>query len=255
METAILLFKQYSGQGMIVTLFLVALVYLWFAEKSKEKRRLFVGLPICILAMFFCPMVVFFLEKLAEEDVYWRMLWSIPMLVVIAYAAVLLIRKSEGVKRYISIALAVLLIVISGNYLYDNPGFLVAQNPEHIPENVIEICDEIIVEGREIKACFPSEMLMYVTQCTSFIQMPYGREMFTRPDGTVMWNSLYEIMESEEMDAKELAKELRAQNCHFVVLREAAVSGDAMEDENWIKFYETKGYEVYIDDTNDPRYW
>ena len=255
METAILLFKQYSGQGMIVTLFLIALVYLWFAEESREKRRLFVYLPICTLAMFFCPLIVFFLEKLAEEDVYWRMLWSIPMLIVIAYAAVCLIRKAEGIKRYISIAAFVLLIGISGDYLYDNPGFLVAENPEHIPENVIEICDEIIVEGREIMACFPSEMLMYVTQYTSFVQMPYGREMFLRPDGAVMWNALYELVESENIDEKELAKELRAQNCHFVVLREGAVSSEDMENEDWLSYYETKGYEVYIDDTNDPRYW
>lgn len=255
METAILLFKQYSGQGMIITLFLVALVYLWFAEKSKENRRLFVGLPIGILVMFFCPIVVFLLERLAEEDVYWRMLWSVPMLIVIAYAAILLIRKSEGIKRYISIVIVVFLIVISGDYLYDNPGFIVAENPEHIPENVIEICDEIVVEGREIMACFPSEMLMYVTQYTSFVQMPYGREMFLRPDGAVMWNALYEIMESDDIEEKELARELRAQNCHFVVVREKQVSADDMKDENWIKFYETRGYEVYIDDTNDPRYW
>ena len=37
METAVLLFKQYSGQGMIVTRFLIALGYLWFEEKSKEQ--------------------------------------------------------------------------------------------------------------------------------------------------------------------------------------------------------------------------
>ena len=39
METAILLFKQYSGQGMIMTLFLLSLGYLWFVEKSREKQR------------------------------------------------------------------------------------------------------------------------------------------------------------------------------------------------------------------------
>ena len=145
METAVLLFKQYSGHGMIVTLFLLALCYLWFVEKNREKRRLLVGLPVCILVMFFCPLVVFVLEKLSEEDVFWRMLWSIPMLCVIAYTAVLLIQKLEGVKRYLAICVAVLIVVVSGDYLYNNPGFQKAENLEHMPAEVIEICDEIMV--------------------------------------------------------------------------------------------------------------
>lgn len=255
METAISLFKEYSGQGMILTLFMISLVYLWFVEKNKEKRRLFVNFPICLLLLFFCPLVVYFMEKLAEEDVYWRMLWSIPMMAVIAYAAVLLVRTMEGVKRYLTIFGVILLIVISGNYLYDNPGFLKADNPQHMPAKVVEICDAITVEGREIRAAFPSEMLMYVTQYTSRVHMPYGREMFLRSDGVVEWNSLYELMESETVEASELAEELRAYKCHFVVLREETELIGKMETEDWLKYYETDGYVVYIDENNDPRYW
>ena len=255
METTILLFKQYSGQGMIVTLFLLALCYLWFTETSREKRRLLVGLPVCILVMFFCPLVVFFLEKLSEEDVFWRMLWSIPMLCVIAYAAVLLVRKVEGIKRYLAVFIILLIIVISGDYLYNNPGFQKAENLEHMPRDVVEICDELIVEGREVRACFPSEMLMYVTQYTAYVQMPYGREMFLRPDGVIMWNKLYELVESEEIDAKEMADELRVQACHFVVLRKDAKVKGNLEKENWKKYYENDKYIVYLDEENDPRYW
>lgn len=255
METAVLLFKQYSGHGMIVTLFLLALCYLWFVEKNREKRRLLVGLPVCILVMFFCPLVVFVLEKLSEEDVFWRMLWSIPMLCVIAYTAVLLIQKLEGVKRYLAICVAVLIVVVSGDYLYNNPGFQKAENLEHMPAEVIEICDEIIVEGREVRACFPSEMLMYVTQYTAYVQMPYGREMFLRPDGVIMWNKLFEMVEAEEIDAKALANELRAENCHFVVLRKSSKVKGNLEKENWKKYYEADKYIVYLDENNDPRYW
>ena len=255
METAILLFKQYSGHGMIVTLFLIALGDLWFQEKDRKKRRLLVNLPICILILFFCPLVVFILEKLSEEDVYWRMLWSMPMLVVISYAAILLIRKTEGVTRYLTILGSIVIIVFSGDYLYNNPGFLKAENMQHIPADVVEICDEIIVEGREVKACFPSEMLMYVPQYTSFVQMPYGREMFLKPNGIVMWNSLYEKMEAEEVEADELAAELRKENCHFVVLRKTTEVEGNLETEKWKKYYESDEYVIYLDENNDPRSW
>lgn len=253
MDTAILLFKQYSGQGMIVALFLMALAYLWFVEKEKEKRRLLVDFPVFLLIFFFCPIVVFVMEKLGEEEVYWRMLWSIPMLTVIGYTAVLLVRKFEGAKRYLAIAGVLLLIMVSGNYLYNNPGFLKAENPEHIPEKVIELCDAMIVEGREVRAAFPSEYLMYVTQYTPLVHMPYGREMFLKVDGAGTWNDLHTIMEyDDEIDVGKLSEQLRKQECHYVVLRKDKVLIGDLEEEGWIEYYKTDGYVVYMDKNNDP---
>lgn len=255
METAVLLFKQYSGHGMIMTLFLLALVYLWFEEKDRERRRVFVNLPIGILLLFFCPVVVFFLEKLSEEDVYWRMLWSLPILVVISYTAILLIRKYEGIKRYLAIGGTIMVIVLSGNYLYNNPGFVKADNVRHIPAEVVELCDAMKVEGREVRACFPEEMLIYVPQYTAYVHMPYGREMFLRPDGSIISDDLYELMEAKEVDVKELSKELRENSCHFVVVRKSMKQKERLEKEAWSKYYESEGYIVYLDEKNDPRYW
>lgn len=255
METAVLLFKEYSGHGMIVTLFLLSLCYLGYVEKNKEKRRLLVAFPICILLVFFCPFIIIFLENLSEEDVFWRMLWSIPMLCVIAYAAILFIRKLEGIKRYLSIFGMIVIIIISGDYLYDNPNYQEAENLENIPSKVVEICDQIIVEGREVMACFPAEMLMYVTQYTDYIKMPYGREVFLKPDGINMGNALYELVEKEEVDTKELSQGLRDKGCHFVVLRKSTILKGDLEKENWKVYYESNEYIVYLDETNDPRYW
>lgn len=254
MDTAILLFKQYSGQGMIVALFLVALAYLWFVEKEKEKRHLLVHFPIFLLIFFFCPIVVLVMEKLGEEEVYWRMLWSIPMLTVIAYTAIILVRKTEGLMRYLAIAGVLLLIMVSGKYLYNNPGFLKAENAEHIPEKVMELCDAVIVEGREVRAAFPSEFLMYVTQYTPLVHMPYGREMFLKVDGAGnYWNDLHTLMEfEEEIDVQRLSDLLRLQGCHYVILRDDKVLSGDLEEYDWAEYYSTEGYVIYIDKNNDP---
>ena len=255
MSTAIMLFKQYSGHGLIISLFLVVLLYLYFEEKNKENRSMFVFFPIGILIMFFFPPMMYLMERLSEEAVFWRLLWCMPVVVVIAYGAVVFIRKTEGIKRYVTIFGVVLLIVVSGDYLYDNPGGRKAENMQHIPQDVIDVCDEIIVEGREVIAAFPAECLMYVTQYTPLVHMPYGREMFLVSDGAVAWNALYEIMESEVIDAKELANELRKNYCHFVVLRGDAVLEGSLEKEDWIMYAETNEYIVYMDKNNDPRIW
>lgn len=253
MDTAILLFKQYSGQGMIVALFLMALAYLWFVEKEKEKRHLLVQFPLFLLLFFFCPIVVFVMEKLGEEEVYWRMLWSIPMMTVIGYTAILLVRKLEGAKRYLTIIGILLLIMVSGNYLYNNQGFLKTENAEHIPEKVIELCDAVIVDGREVRAAFPSEFLMYVTQYTPLVHMPYGREMFLKVDGAGTWNDLHTIMEyDDEIDVQKLSEQLRLQGCHYVVLRADKVLNGSLKEEGWVEYYRTDGYTVYMDKNNDP---
>ena len=111
------------------------------------------------------------------------------------------------------------------------------------------------VDGREIIAAFPAECLMYVTQYTPLVHMPYGREMFLVSDGAVAWNALYEIMESEVIDAKELADELRKNYCHFVVLQKDAVLEGSLEKEDWVLYTETNEYIVYMDKNNDPRIW
>ena len=177
------------------------------------------------------------------------------MLCIISYAAIIFIRNLEGIKRYLSILGIVVIIVISGDYLYNNPNYQKAENLENIPSEVIEICDQIIVDGREVMACFPVEMLMYVTQYTDYIKMPYGREVLLKPDGINMGNALYDLMEQEKIDAKELSDALRSWTCHFVILRKSTILNGDLEKENWNIYYETEGYVVYLDVNNDPRYW
>ena len=254
METAILLFKQYGGSGMIVGWFLIAVVYLWFTEKEYAKRKILVWLPIGLVLLFFCPFVVIFMETMAEEDVYWRLLWSIPMLVVIAYAGVVVIRMQEGIKRYFSIAALVVLICVSGNYLYDNSGFQKTENLQHIPEEVIEICDAITVEGREVMAAFPVEMLMYVPQYTPFVHMPYGREVVLQSEGIINYDDLYLLIETDVVDCSGLVKELRAQGCHYVVLnKDILLTKKNKEWDEWILFFETEKYAVFMDSKNSPQ--
>lgn len=257
MEVAITLWKEYSGQGMIVTLFLIALAYLWFQETDDGKRRYLVWFPIAMLVLFFCPVVVFFMEKLADADTYWRILWSIPMLVLIAYTMINLIKRLEGLKRYLAMIMCILLIGLSGNYLYDNSGFVRAENPEHIPQTVEDICDAIIVEGREVRALFPAEFLVYVPQYTSLVHMPYGREAFLRSEGAMFYDELYNLVECrivDTIDTKELTERLRNRECHYIVLREDAPLTYQMEKEEFVEYARIDGYVIYMDEKNDPHF-
>ena len=49
-------FRNYSGYGLIMIYYLVALAYLFVKEKRKERRLLFVYMPLAILVVFFNPL-------------------------------------------------------------------------------------------------------------------------------------------------------------------------------------------------------
>ena len=69
-----------------------------------------------------------------------------------------------------------MVLMISGKLVYSSPLFSRAENTYHIPQVVVDICDAIEVEGREVMAAFPDEFLLYVRQYSPVICMPYGRE-------------------------------------------------------------------------------
>lgn len=94
------------------------------------------------------------------------------MTVIIAYAGVLFYGKKKGRARILTAAVLAILIMVSGNYVYDDVFFREAENQYHVPETVVDICDAIRVEGREVLALFPADMVQYVRQYDPTICMP-----------------------------------------------------------------------------------
>ena len=174
-------FQKYSGSGMLVCWFLVAWFYLLICEKEKQRRVLFVYMPTVLLFFFFNPIFYRVFGNLTEEAIYFRFLWILPITAVIAYSTVKIYSKLKGIKQIVFAILSLLIIMISGKLVYTNYLFEPAENVYHVPWEVVEICDTIEVEGREVMAAFPMEFVFYVRQYSATVCMPYGRESITYP--------------------------------------------------------------------------
>ena len=87
---SVVIFKNYAGGRYIIVLFLLALLYLLVAERNKRRRALFVYMPLSLLLLFFFPIFrkVFVRLMGGEGDTYYRVLWLIPMGMIIAYGGV-----------------------------------------------------------------------------------------------------------------------------------------------------------------------
>ncbi len=242
-------FISFMGTGLIVIWYLAATIYLLLTEKRKPFRIVFVYTPLILLLLFFNPVVTRMIQRLADAEVYYRILWLLPVTVVIAFAAVEIYRKLQGKKRPLFAIVSAGVLVVSGNYVYGDSLFSEAENIYHVPQSVVEICDAIEVEGREVMAVFPEELIIYVRQYSPVVCMPYGREITVERWNFTEGNELYTAMEADVVDAELLVELAREEMCAYIILpEEKEVTGD-LNDFEFETFGHTEGYVIYKDST------
>lgn len=243
MQEIFRIFREYCGSGFYPILFLAALIYLLVTEKEKKIRLVLLDTSAVIAVLFFLPPFKFIMDVL-DEGTYYRILWLLPMTVVIAYAGVRLIGKHTR----LGFAVLALVLILTGNYVYKSPLVTKAENRYHIPNAVIAICNEMMpAEGQErVWAVFPDELIQYVRQYSSEIQMPYGREMLV-PEWGWNWDThpIYRVMRENPIDLNALPPLLKDYDVQYLVLnRNVPVVGEPAE--NGLKLIaQIEAYDVY----------
>ena len=241
MQTIMTIFKEYGGTGYYSILFVLALIYLGYTEEDKRVKTLFVYIPAVMFVLFFLPPFYMLYNRL-DEGTYYRILWLLPMTVVIAYAGC----KAIGHHVKMGVFLGSIVLIISGSYVYASQHMTPAENPYHLPQETIEICDMIRpAEGEErVWALFPAEQVHFVRQYTTTIQMPFGRDNLVEA-WDMDHHHLYDLLKQEVIPVEELS-ELSIENyCNYIILlKTMKVEGD-LEEYGIEKIGETENYLVY----------
>ena len=250
---SVVIFKNYVGGRYIVALFLLALLYLIFAEKNRRRRAMFVYMPVSLLLAFFFPVTrKVFVRLMGEGDTYYRILWLVPMGLVIAYGgvkfAVFVCEKKGLVMKRLTLAALAAAVMLCGTYVYASQYMSRAENLYHIPQKVIDICDVIApAEGEErIWAVFPTDLVYFVRQYDTDIQMLYGREMvepkwqYAEPVHTVMNHPT-------TIDMEALVALTRERNCTYIVLPNNKGVSETPENFGLELLDTIEGYPVYFD--------
>ncbi len=227
-------FKLYFGNPVQALLLIASALYIAIAEKNLRKKIILGILPLVVLAGFLLPVTKILYVAAFDDgsDTYYRLLWLIPSYVVIGYAVCRLVFGiGSRLWQRITLVAAMALICLSGSLVYLNQYMSVAENFYHIPQNVIDICDEITPseDEKRVRAAFPSELVHFVRQYDTDILMPYGREMLaTQWD---YYNEVYEVMEKPEViNANELLEATRKTGCSYIILaKDRKVDGDLVD--------------------------
>ena len=238
------IFEKYMGTGLITIWFLVALCYLFLREKNRPRRILFVYSPVIVLLLFFNPLFFKIFAVAAEEEIYFRMMWLLPVSIVIAYSVVLVCQSLKGRSRVCFAAVAAILVAVSGKLVYSSPLYSKAENVYHMPQAVVDICDAIVIPGREVMAAFPDEFILYVRQYSPLVCMPYGRETLM-----TYYHEMDALINSEEIVVEELAEMAKRYSCHYVILSEETILYGDMTDYDYVVFDKMHGYVIYKDTT------
>lgn len=236
-------FQNYCGSGFYPFLFLAALVYLLVTEKDKKVRIVLLDTSLVITVLFFLPLFKWMMDIL-DEGTYYRILWLLPMTVIIAYAGVKLIGRHYRIG-FVALALV---LMLAGQYVYKSQYISKAQNRYHIPDVVVAICNEMMPKEDEerVWAVFPEELIYFVRQYSSEIQMPYGREML---EAQWEWNwdthPIYKIMREDTIDIEAIVPLLTEYHVQYLVLnRNVPVEGDP-EENGLVKLTTVEAYDVY----------
>lgn len=232
---SVVIFKNYMGfhqHRYLAFLYLGILLYLWFAEKDRHRRAVFVYAPTLLLVMFFCPLFrKLFVRLLDDSETYYRLLWLLQMSLVSAYGVIRLC----AAHRRIGTALACLLILFGGDYVYDSEHISKAENAYHLPQETVDIAEMIEPQEGRITVLVPADLIYYIRQYSSNIELPYGREMLI--SRWAYHHPMYEAMEEAEVIEMETFVELaREYPCAYIILK---------EDRETTEPLTAYGYEVY----------
>lgn len=219
--------KNYTGLKFLFGLTFLAWFYLFFREKDKSRRVIFVIMPVLVMIVFLCPLTFFLFTKARlDTDVYYRMLWMIPMGIITVYAMVKF--AGEGLKKRIAVGIvSCVLIIAFGNCVYKSPIFFKSENVYGIPQQTIDIVDFIKeADGKSRISILPSaDLVTTIRQYDANIMIPYGRDTFV---------NTYEIMnpvfvafeQTPVLNYKNLVEASREYEVEYIVVHVAKPTED-----------------------------
>ena len=223
--------KNFTGLKLLFALSFIAWFYLFFRERDKTKRIIFVFMPLIVGVLFVCP-VTYELFGLCglDTDIYYRILWIIPFGFMTVYTLVKLMNR--GLKsRIIGLVVSGALIALCGRCIYTCDIFFESENAYGLPQQTINVVDFIrSIDDHERVTVLPSaDLITTIRQYDATICMPYGRDMFNAALNYT--HPVYEVYERPERlnfhDLLEVTREFEVE--YFIVYAARLLDDDPIE--------------------------
>ena len=237
--------KEAFGNFNFLYLYLVCFV-LGLIFMSKRRKLFLVPSAIITIAVL-TPQFYDFWNEL-NGYAYWRTLWIIPIIPVVAAVPAVLVEKSkhEWLKPIVIIA-SLCVISLCGSYIYKNPmtTFKKAFNKEKLPYEVCVVGDRLLELEDYPCVVADAKLSVYLRQYSGKIYMPYGREVGNGSPGT-LGSEIYTEVSRQDGDMDKVARFMLNYGYDYLVtadvseIKLAALEQAGFEFIDWVE-----GYGIY----------
>lgn len=182
------IFKSVTGPYVLFGFFLAALLYLLVIKDKKDKDVL-AYLGVIILILFFNPATFWLIgKKVLGDQSYCRMLWTVPQVIVMAYAGSdIVLKQAEKAKQYLVCITCILMLMVSGRLIYNRDNFSLRDNFYGLSDEVVEIAKAIEpseIDGQDTRVTAHPEITSQIRQVVEFPMLRFDRLGYAENGGS-----------------------------------------------------------------------
>lgn len=237
-------FAKYNGKSALLLIFLLSLIFLWFVEKDRRIRTIFVYLVTALVVVFLCPLYAAIAKKI-DTEIYYRVLWTLPIGVLFCYSIMKLVAYfKKPISKVMVFLIAIIVIMLNGDFVYTKTIHMKSVNPYHMPDVVIHVADALDMQEYTPHVVMPAELLPFIRQYSAEFYTAYGRNIL-EPQWTFS-NELFDAMEAPVYDAALISQRAKNELCFYVLLSSAKSQIGSMEENGYQYVTFIDGYHMYF---------
>lgn len=212
--------QKYFNHSPIIYMYFIGIIYLCF--RGKRMRQMLVYPSVLLMLVILNPWLYGHVWLKLIKYAFWRMLWMIPVILVIGVAVVDLacVVKQKWLTCAIVLA-CVGLIMLSGDNIYRQEGVYVkAENAYKLPQESIDIAQWIMERDENPTILAPTELYCYIRQYDGRIKIIYGRDadMYILPIDDAEILELVQMEKFGNGDPQRFAELARQMGANYIIL-------------------------------------
>lgn len=249
----------WNGSGYPYLLAAALLILLWAGWRrwragqagtdasARNSQTLTAIYALLVLAAFAFPASAWVMQKCIGADVYWRVLWTVPVVPLIACAAARLLAACRGSwkKRLLQAELVLCMagvIAVAGKSVYEG-NYQRVHNFQQVPDEVAHVCNLVNADRGDGEALLATDnnLSPYIRVYDPSIQMIYGR--LGRGAETALAKKIYKGIHAGPVNYGKVARRCRKCGVNYLVIcvyseeDRSAIEGEGYELLDYVNQY------------------
>lgn len=217
-DLSLQMLNDYFGPSMHLLLLISAFIFFVLFNKKIKFSKSIICFIVVFAVIYFMPIFSkIIITYCIPENTYWRMLWIIPVPIIVCYMFVqgICILKKKYV-RFFCVIISIVIIRITGYNVYGYSLFDKSENIYKLPKDTIEVCNVIksdtqLYFRKVARVLAPNELVSSIRQYDASIKMPYGRSYVMGGYGiTPYWYAVDKNVEG-------IVKYFKETSCNYLV--------------------------------------